>query len=74
MGGLMFLVPGSVRTLLWADLTDLYVWVVLLVTVSFGLLGFLDDYAKVTKRTSAGISGRVRLLIEFAVAILAILL
>src|SRR5580693_9341978 len=57
MGGLMFLAGIAVGTLLWADLTDIYVWMVLLVTMSFGFLGFLDDYAKVTKQSTAGISG-----------------
>ena len=48
MGGFMFLAGISVGTLLWADLADIYVWAVLLVTISYGLLGFLDDYSKVT--------------------------
>jgi phospho-N-acetylmuramoyl-pentapeptide-transferase len=71
MGGLMILVSSVVATLLWADLTDAYVWIVLIVTLSFGLLGFVDDYKKVTKRTSAGVSSGLRLLIEFTVAIAA---
>ena len=57
MGGLDD--PGRacvVGTLLWADLTNPYVWIVLLVTAGFGVLGFLDDYAKVTKQTTAGLS------------------
>jgi phospho-N-acetylmuramoyl-pentapeptide-transferase len=71
MGGLMILVSSVIATLLWADLTDAYVWIVLLVTLSFGLLGFTDDYQKVTKRSSAGISGRAKLLVQFAVAMIA---
>ncbi len=71
MGGLMILVSSVVATLLWADLTDAYVWVVLIVTLSFGLLGFADDFKKVTKRTSAGISSSLRLFIECAVAVAA---
>jgi phospho-N-acetylmuramoyl-pentapeptide-transferase len=71
MGGLLILVPTVVATLFWADLTDGYVWVILFVTFSYGLLGFLDDYYKVTKRTSDGVSGRVRLLIEFGVGFVA---
>jgi phospho-N-acetylmuramoyl-pentapeptide-transferase len=74
MGGLMFLAGIAVGTLLWADLTDVYVWMVLFVTLSFGLLGFFDDYAKVTKQTTAGISGWGRLLIEGSVAVLAVFL
>ena len=74
MGGLMFLAGIAVGTLLWADLTDVYVWVVLLVTMAFGFLGFLDDYAKVTRQTTAGLSSMLRLLVEGGVAILAVFL
>jgi phospho-N-acetylmuramoyl-pentapeptide-transferase len=71
MGGLLILIPWISSTVLWASLSNRYVWIALLVTVSYGLLGFLDDYYKVTKRTSDGLSGRARLLIEFGVAALA---
>ncbi|HEX3809703.1 MAG TPA: phospho-N-acetylmuramoyl-pentapeptide-transferase [Rhizomicrobium sp.] len=71
MGGLLILVSSLVATLLWADLTDAYVWVVLFVTVTFGLLGFADDYLKVTRRSSDGVSGRVKLLFQFVVALIA---
>jgi phospho-N-acetylmuramoyl-pentapeptide-transferase len=71
MGGLLILLPWILSTLLWASLSNRYVWIVLLVTVAFGLLGFMDDYYKVTKRTSDGLSSKARLLIEFAVAALA---
>ena len=68
MGGLLILIPWIASTLLWASPSNRYVWIALLVTAAFGLLGFLDDYYKVTKRTSDGLSSRSRLLIEFAVA------
>ena len=71
MGGLLILIPWLGSTLLWASLSNPYVWIALFVTAAFGLLGFLDDYYKVTKRTSDGLSGRARLLIEFVVAGLA---
>jgi phospho-N-acetylmuramoyl-pentapeptide-transferase len=74
MGGLMFLAGIAVGTLLWADLSNVYVWMVLFITLAFGLLGFFDDYAKVTKQSTAGISGWGRLLIEASVAILAVFL
>jgi len=74
MGGLMFLAGITVSTLLWADLTNVYIWASLLVTLGFGALGFMDDYAKVTKQTSAGLSGRMRLLIEAGLAMLAVYL
>ncbi len=68
MGGLMILVSLLFSMLLWMDLSDPFVWACLAVTGGFGLIGFLDDYDKVKKRSSVGISGRVRLLAEFAVA------
>ncbi len=71
MGGLLILIPVLVATLLWADLSNAYVWIVMLVTLSYGLLGFADDYLKVAKRSSQGVSGRLRLLVEFGVAFLA---
>src|SRR3569833_1467487 len=71
MGGLLILIPWLGSTLLWASLSNRYVWIVLLVTAAFGLLGFMDDYYKVTKRTSDGLSSKARLAIEFAVAGLA---
>jgi phospho-N-acetylmuramoyl-pentapeptide-transferase len=71
MGGLLILLSSAFATLLWADLTDPYVWVVLLVTLSFGLLGFADDYLKVVKRSPVGVRGKMKLLVQFAVALLA---
>ena len=68
MGGLMILLGIFVATLLWADLRNLYVWAVLFVTLGFGAIGFYDDFLKVTKATTKGFSGKVRLLAEFAVA------
>ena len=57
-----------VSSLLWANITSIYVWVVLLVAVGFGAIGFYDDYLKVTKQSHKGLSGKARLAIEFAVA------
>ena len=68
MGGFMILAALAIGTLLWADLQNVYVWVVLLVTGAYGLLGFTDDYAKVTKQTTAGVSSEVKLIIQFIVA------
>jgi phospho-N-acetylmuramoyl-pentapeptide-transferase len=68
MGGLMILFGIVVSTLLWANLTNLYVWVVLGVTLSFGAIGFYDDYLKVTKQSHAGVAGKVRLLAEIVIA------
>jgi phospho-N-acetylmuramoyl-pentapeptide-transferase len=74
MGGVMILAGLLGGTLLWSDLSNPYVWAVIIVTAGYGVLGFLDDYAKVTKQTTEGISGRVRLLLEAAVAMVAIAL
>ncbi len=68
MGGLMILSGLTVSTLLWANLANVYVWVVLLVTIAFGLIGFYDDYLKVTKQTDKGYSGRARLTLEAGIA------
>jgi phospho-N-acetylmuramoyl-pentapeptide-transferase len=71
MGGFMILAGVLVGTLLWADLSNSYVWIVLMVTASFGVLGFLDDYAKVTKQTTAGVSSGAKIAVQFVVAGLA---
>ncbi len=71
MGGLLVLSALTVSTLLWARLDNPFVWVVLMVTVAFGALGFADDYAKVTKQTTKGVSGKVRLILGFLIAALA---
>ncbi len=71
MGGLMILSGLLVSTLLWANLSSAYVWIVLLVTIGFGLIGLYDDYLKVTKQTHKGFSGKLRLTIEFALALVA---
>ncbi|BBF91594.1 phospho-N-acetylmuramoyl-pentapeptide-transferase [Blastochloris tepida] len=73
MGGLMILSGLLVSTLLWANPANPYVWVVLFVTVGFGLVGFYDDYLKVTKQTHMGYSGKARLAIEAAIAGVAVL-
>ena len=71
MGGLMILSGVLVATLLWCNPRNPYIWVVLGVTVSFGAIGFYDDYLKVTKQTHVGLSGRMRLLIEAAIGLVA---
>ena len=74
MGGVMILAGLLVGTLLWSDLSNVYVWAVLLVTAGYGILGFTDDYAKVTKQSTAGVSGKVRLALEALVAVAAVAL
>ncbi len=71
MGGLMILISLALSLLLWMDLTNRYTWGVMIVTLGFGLVGFMDDYDKVKKRSHKGVSGKVRLLMEFAIAAVA---
>ena len=71
MGGLLILSALMVSTLMWARLDNPYVWIVVLVTLAFGLIGFADDYAKVTKQNTKGVSGRVRMLAGLLIAALA---
>ena len=71
MGGLMILFGVVVAVLLWANLTNPYVWIVLGVTLGYGMIGFYDDYLKVTKQTHGGFSGRARLSFEAVIALLA---
>ncbi len=73
MGGLMILAGVLISTLLWANLENHYVWIVLFVTIGFGAIGFYDDYLKVTKQSHNGFSGRSRLAIEAVIAVIACL-
>ena len=71
MGGLMILFGLFVSALLWANLESPYVWIVLFVTAGFAVIGFYDDYLKVTKQSDRGFSGRARLFGEYVIAALA---
>ncbi len=68
MGGVMILAAIIIPTLLWADLTNLYVWTVLFITVGYGIIGFVDDYRKVVEKNPKGLSARQRLFWEFLLA------
>ncbi len=70
MGGLMILAAVTVATLLWADIANLYIWYCLIVMCGFGAIGFMDDYLKLTKRDTKGLSGRQKLLIQIAIGAL----
>lgn len=71
MGGLMILTAVTLSLLLWMDLSNMFVWACLFVTLGFGAIGFLDDYDKVRKASHKGVSGKVRLAGEFVIAALA---
>ena len=72
MGGLMILISAGISVLLWSDLSNPYIWIVGGGIISFGVIGLADDYAKLTKKSHHGISGKVRLLLEFGIGFLAI--
>jgi len=69
MGGILIIFAVVISTLLWTNLADIYVWLVLLVTVGFGLIGFVDDYKKLAGKNSKGISGKKRLMGEIMIAL-----
>src|SRR6187549_3302176 len=71
MGGLLILLGIVVATVLWANPANRYVWIVIGVTLTFGAVGFYDDYLKVTRQTHAGVSGKMRLLVEILIGVLA---
>jgi len=72
MGGLLILVSMLISTLLWGDLRSPFLWTIVLVTVGFGAIGFFDDYQKVTRQSHKGVSGKLRLLLEFVIAAIAV--
>ncbi len=67
MGGVLIIISIVVPTLLWADLANPYVWIATLTLLAFGWIGFLDDYAKVTKQRNLGLSGKRKLFYQFIV-------
>src|SRR5258707_1257392 len=69
MGGFLILLALTISTLVWGDLGNAYVWIVIGMTVTFGLIGFLDDYRKLTRRSHHGVPGRVKLLLEILMAV-----
>ena len=74
MGGSLILLAIIVPTLLWADLSNLYIWVTLLVTTGYGAIGFVDDYLKVVRKNSDGISARQKMFWQLLIALAAALL
>lgn len=68
MGGLLILLALAVSTLLWVDLANGFVWAALVVTISYGAIGFLDDYRKVVHRDSRGLPGRAKLFLQVIIA------
>jgi phospho-N-acetylmuramoyl-pentapeptide-transferase len=71
MGGVLILMAISISTLLWADLTNGFVWAILFVTMGFGAIGLGDDYLKLTRRSSQGLPSRFKFLAQIAIAVIA---
>lgn len=68
MGGLLIIISVVISTLLWANLTNIYVWIALWGLVGFGAIGFWDDYTKVAQKRNLGLTGRMKLLLQSTVA------
>jgi len=68
MGGLLILSASLIPTLLWADLTNVYIWIAVLATAAFGFIGFMDDYLKIVRRTHHGLVPRYKFGAQVAVA------
>ncbi|WP_120496950.1 phospho-N-acetylmuramoyl-pentapeptide-transferase [Kiloniella sp. EL199] len=71
MGGALILLALSISTLLWANLSNPFIWIILLVTIGFGLIGFGDDYLKLTQRNTKGLPGKAKLLAQVLISVLA---
>ncbi len=68
MGGVLIIIALVLSTLLWADLTNRYVWALILVTIGFGAIGAADDYQKLSKRSHRGVPGKMKFIIELVIA------
>ncbi|MBT4040363.1 MAG: phospho-N-acetylmuramoyl-pentapeptide-transferase [Rhodospirillales bacterium] len=71
MGGVLILLASTSATVLWTDLSNPYVWAALSVTIGYGLIGFMDDYLKVSQRNSKGLSSKLKLVLQLAIAAVA---
>ncbi len=74
MGGLLILIGILFGTLLWGDLKNIYIWVLLFVATSFGLLGFIDDYLKIKRNNSSGISSSMKIISQIFLSLISIFL
>jgi phospho-N-acetylmuramoyl-pentapeptide-transferase len=73
MGGMLILFAVTTSTLLWANLTNMWVWTVLFITLAFGAIGFMDDYTKLVNKGSKGLTGRVKLVLQIGISLSAAL-
>ena len=63
MGGTLIILSLTISTVLWTDIDNIYIWLLLFITLSFGLIGFLDDFIKLNKNSHKGLSGKVKLVL-----------
>ena len=70
MGGMMILLSLTVSTLLWTDIFNIFIWLLLFITLGFGFIGFLDDYLKLNKFSHKGLSGKMKLLLQVICSLL----
>jgi phospho-N-acetylmuramoyl-pentapeptide-transferase len=73
MGGFLILLALTIATILWADLSNGYIWAALGVTLAFGLIGFLDDYMKITQRNSEGLPAKLKFFMQVSISTVAAL-
>ncbi|MDX8389603.1 MAG: phospho-N-acetylmuramoyl-pentapeptide-transferase [Mariprofundaceae bacterium] len=71
MGGLLILLSLTISTLMWADLSNPFIWLAIFVTLSYGAIGWYDDHLKIVRHNSAGLLGRWKLLLQILVAVIA---
>ena len=64
MGGTLIILSLTISTVLWTDIDNIYIWLLLFITLSFGLIGFLDDFIKLNKNSHKGLSGKVKLVLQ----------
>ena len=74
MGGALIIMSICITTILWADITNTYVWIILLITIGYGAIGFVDDWLKISKKNSAGLPGKLKLFFQIIIALAGILI
>ena len=74
MGGALIIMSICITTILWADITNTYIWIILLITIGYGAIGFVDDWLKISKKNSAGLPGKLKLFFQIIIALAGILI
>ena len=74
MGGTLILFALTISTIMWMDFSNLYLWLLLFITLGFGIIGFIDDYLKLSKFSYKGLSGKIKILLQSLVSLIFFLL